>query len=87
MVTMTLKRPLTMRSTTRFSSSSLVLALFRAQYVCCFCMPRLKRSGSATMKLRYWSNSWAILSDVAAVAVCVAKSSSSTRGSDESKLM
>ena len=54
-VTTTLNKPLTIRSITRSSSSSFVFALFNAQYVCSFCIPRLKRSGSVTTKLRYWS--------------------------------
>lgn len=86
-VTTTLKRPLTILSTTLSSSASLVVALFKAQYVCSFCMPKLNRSGSVTMKLRYWSYSCAICSDVPAAAVCVAKSSRRTRGSEERKLI
>lgn len=87
MVTVTLKSPLTILSTTASSSSSLVFALFRAQYVCSFCMPKLKRSGSATIKFKYWSKSCEIFSDVPDVAVCVAKSSNRTRGNDDKKLM
>jgi hypothetical protein len=52
-VTITLNNPLTIRSTTWSNSSSFVFALFSAQYVCSFSMPRLNRSGSATMKFRY----------------------------------
>lgn len=87
MVTTTLNRPLTILSTTLSSSASLVAALFSAQYVCSFCMPRLKRSGSVTIKLRYWSYSCEIISDVPAVAVCVAKSSNSSLLTDDKKLM
>lgn len=52
-VTTTLNKPLTILSITRSNSSSFVLALFNAQYVCSFCMPRLNKSGSVTIKLRY----------------------------------
>lgn len=86
-MTITLKRPLTILSTTLSNSSSLVDALFSAQYVCSFCMPRLNKSGSETIKLRNWSYSCAILSEVPAVAVCDAKSSRRTRGSEDRRLM
>ena len=52
-VTTTLKRPLTIRSIVASSSSSLVSALLIVRYVSA--IPRLKRSGSLTIKLRYWS--------------------------------
>lgn len=86
MVTTTLKRPLTIRSTTRSSSSSFVFALFSAQYVCSFCIPKLNRSGSVTIKLRYWSKTCAICSEVPAAAACAAKSSNKGRGIDDRKL-
>lgn len=76
-----------MRSITRSSSSSFVFALFNAQYVCSFCMPRLKRSGSVTMKFRYWSYTCEMRSEVPAAAVCAAKSSNRGRGMEERKLM
>jgi hypothetical protein len=50
-------------------------------------MPRLKRSGSLTMKFRYWSKTWAMFSDVPASAVWDAKSSRRGRGIEERKLM
>lgn len=87
MVTATLNKPPTTLSMTWSSSSSLVFALFKAQYVCSFCIPKLNRSGSATIKLRYWSNNWAICSAVPFSAVCDAKSSRSGRGMEERKLM
>ena len=52
-VTTTLKRPLTIWSIVASSSSSLVSALLIVRYVSA--IPRLKRSGSLTIKLRYWS--------------------------------
>lgn len=52
MVTVTLNRPLTIRSIIASSSSSLVLVLFMAAYAF-LPIPRLNRSGSLTMKLRY----------------------------------
>lgn len=85
-VTTTLKRPLTVLSTIASSSSSLICALFICQYVS-LPMPRLNKSGSPTMKFRYWSKTWAIHSDVLEVAICVAKSSKRGRGMDERKLM
>jgi hypothetical protein len=39
-----------------------------------------KRSGSLTMKLRYWSYIWARCSAVPEAAVCAANSSKSGRG-------
>lgn len=39
------------------------------------------------MKLRYWSKTWAIDSDVLEVAICVAKSSRRGRDIDDRKLM
>lgn len=55
MVAITLNSPLTVRSITWSNSSSFVRALFSAQYVFSFFIPRLNRSGSATIKFRYWS--------------------------------
>jgi hypothetical protein len=86
-VTMTLKSPLTILSITWSNSSSFVRALFKAQYVFSFLMPKLNKSGSPTMKFKYWSKNCAILSEVPASAVCFAKSSSRGLGIEERKLM
>jgi hypothetical protein len=84
---MTLNRPLTILSITWSNSSSFVRALFNAQYVFSFLIPKLNKSGSPTMKLRYWSKNCAMLSEVLDSAVCRAKSSSKGRGIEERKFM
>ena len=54
-VTTTLNSPLTVVSIMPSVTASGVLALLSDWYTCSFLMPKLKRSGSLTMKLRYWS--------------------------------
>ena len=52
-----------------------------------FRIPKLNRSGSPTMKFKYWSKTCAMLSEVPAAAVCAAKSSSRGLGMEDRKLM
>lgn len=50
-------------------------------------IPKLNKSGSLTIKLRYWSKTWAICSDVPLLTVWSANSSNSCRGTEDRKLM
>lgn len=49
-------------------------------------MPRLNRSGSATIKFRYWSYTWETFSAVPLDAIWDAKSSRSGLGTADRKL-